>query len=139
MATPPSTLKQQWIVKQAGSGGSGGGTGGKFVRTLLVKNTLVGDDIADRVTAYATGTAQRIVGVLRKAITADLTVRVNKNGSSFVVATIPAATPVSTPVPQTTFVGPADVADGDVFSWDITASDGSKDEAGVASFTLEWI
>lgn len=124
-----------WIVKQAGSGG--GGTG-KLHRTLLVKDTAIGNDIADRVTAYASGTASRIVGVLRKAITANLTVRVNKNGTAFITITIPSATAISVPVAQTTFAGSAAVSDGDVFSWDITASDGSRDVAGIASFTLDW-
>ncbi len=133
MATP-AIPKPQWIVKQAGSGG---GTG-KLHRTLLVKDTTVGNDIADRVTAYASGTASRIVGVLRKPITASLTVRVNKNGTAFVTITIPSATAISVPVTQTTFAGSAAVLDGDVFSWDITASDGSRDVAGIASFTLDW-
>jgi hypothetical protein len=134
MATPPVVLKPQWIVKQAGAGGGSG----KLHRTLLVKDAIVGNDIADRVTAYGSGVATRIVGVLRKAISAPLTVRVNKNGTAFVTITIPSATAISVPVTQTTFAGSAAVSDGDVFSWDITASDGSKDVAGIASFTLDW-
>lgn len=107
------------------------------IRTLVLKDTAIGDDIADHVTAYLAGTGVRIVGVLRLAISSDLTVRVNKNGAPFIVATIPAATAVDDPVEETGFTDPA-VADGDIFSWDVLASDGSADLAGVATFTLEW-
>ena len=127
-------MAQQWIVKRSGAGGTG-----VLHRTLLVKDATVGNDIADHVTAYAGGNATRLVGVLRKVITADLVVRVKKNGTEFVTITVPAATAVDEPVEQTTFADGSAVADGDVFSWDITSSDGQKDAAGVASFTLEWM
>jgi hypothetical protein len=124
-----------WIVKRAGAGG-GPGIGH---RTLLVKDTTPGDDIADHVTAYRSGTAQRLVAVLRKTITAALVVRVNKNGAELITMTIPPAQAVDEAVEISTFVaGTTSIADGDVFSWDITASDNQKDKAGVAAFTLEW-
>jgi hypothetical protein len=108
------------------------------IRTLVLKDTAIGDDIADHVTAYVPGTARRITGVLRRPAGSDLAIRVNKNGTEFVVITIPAGTAIDTPVEETAFADPA-IADGDVFSWDVTASDGSADRAGVATFTLEWI
>jgi hypothetical protein len=37
------------------------------------------------------------------------------------------------------FAGSAAIADKDVFSFDVTASDGQTDKAGVATFTLEWV
>jgi hypothetical protein len=113
------------------------GAGGVFQRTLLLKDTAVGNDIADHVTVYEPGTATQIVGVLRKEITSALTVRVNKNGTPLITITIPAATAVDTPVTSTAFTSAA-MAEGDVLTWDITASDASRDGAGVASFTLEW-
>jgi hypothetical protein len=125
-----------WIVKRAGAGGGGPGVGH---RTLLLKDTTVGDNIADHVTAYMSGTAQRIVGVLRKAITSDLVVRVNRNSNELVTITIPLATAIDTPVEVTTFVlAEKTIADGDVFSFDVVDSDGLRDKAGVAAFTLEW-
>lgn len=113
----------------------GTGGGGLFHRTLLLKDTATGSDVADHVTAYGTGTAHRVVGVLRKAIDSDLTVRVNLNGGMLAEITIPAATAINTPIVVTTT---ADITDGDVFSWDVVASDGSTDKAGVAAFTVDW-
>lgn len=127
-------MAQQWIVKRAGAGG-----GGAAHRTLLVKDAAIGNDIADHVTAYRSGTASRIVGVLRKAITDDLTVRVNKNGVELVTITIPATQDVDDPLEVTTFAtGEEGITDGDVFSWDVTESDEQRDKAGIAAFTLEW-
>ena len=115
------------------------GAAGPYKRTLLLKDTTEGNDIADHVTAYHNGTATRIVGVLRIAIEEDLTVRVNKNGDELVTITIPSGTAVDAPLEETTFVsGVETIVDGDVFSWDVTASDGQRDRAGVAAFTLEW-
>jgi hypothetical protein len=106
-------------------------------RTLLVKDTAVGDDIADHVTAQATGTAIRFEGVLRIPIIGSLGVRVRKNDVLFCTLGIPASTPIDTVVSIDTFGDPS-ITEGDVFAWDITASDGSVDSAGVASFTLYW-
>ena len=135
MKTIGLTKNPVWLVKA--SGGSISATSTR-VRTLVLKDLTAGDDIADHVTAYAAGSGSRIVGVLRKAIMSPLTVRVKKNGTAFITITIPAATAVDTPVQQTTFTGSASVAKDAVFSWDIVASDGQKDPAGVATFTLEW-
>jgi hypothetical protein len=116
-------------------------------RTLLLKDTTVGNDIADHTTVYAGGTGRRLTGVLRNAISSDLTVRVNKYTVSSPVAaataictlTIPSGTPINTPVTQTTFTDdPQQFSDGDVLIWDVVASDGQTDAAGVAAFTLEW-
>jgi hypothetical protein len=123
--------------------------GGPYQRTLLLKDTTVNNDVADHVTVYGPvpGTEHTIIavtGVLRKAITAPLTVRINcvSKGKTAVVVgtfTIPAATPADKikhfPVTTlTTKVLPV----ASVLTWDITASDGSRDPAGVASFTVEW-
>jgi hypothetical protein len=124
---------QTWVYDITG-GGSGGGP---YVRTLLLKNTAVGDDIADHVPIYTAGSAVRLIGVLRKAITADLTLRVKLNGTALVTLTIPLSTAVDTPVMATTFTPPT-LADLGILSWDVTASDGSSDINGVASFTLQW-
>jgi hypothetical protein len=151
-------LTRTWIIfferllKATGSGsGTGGGTGGAagpFQRTLLLKDTTVGNDIADHVVVYGsssghTSTAQRMVAVLRKAITSDLTVRINLYSSAGVLLgvvgtyTIPHATAINTVITSTTFTT-SSLPDESVLTWDVTASDGSADGAGVATVTLEW-
>lgn len=133
-------MARAWIIffERLGQlGGSAPAAGDLYWRTLLLKDATVGDDIADHVTAQAAGTAQFFVGVLRVAITEDLTVQVNLDGAAMCTLTIPAATAVDTPVETTSFDLSA-IAKGQVFSWDVTASDGQSDGAGVASFTLAW-
>lgn len=110
---------------------------GPYIRTLLLKDCTVGNDIADHVPIYVAGTAVRVVGVLRKAITADLSVRINLDGTALTTLTIPHTTPVDTPVVGTSSTPPA-LADLAVLSWDVVASDGSKDSAGICSVTLQW-
>ncbi len=114
-----------------------GGGAGPFIRTLLVKDTTVGNDIADRVPVFIASKAVRILGVLRKAIASDLTVRVNLNTVAIATVTIPSATAVGVSVVSTTFVS-STLPDKSVLSWDITASDGSTDVNGVASFTVQF-
>ena len=149
-------LNRTWIIfferlgVPTSSGGlapSSGG-GGPFQRTLLLKDTTVGNDIADHVAVYGattgqSSTAKRLLAVLRKAITSDLTVRINlykSDGTSLGVVgtyTIPHTTAINTPVVSTTFTTSA-LPDESVLTWDVTASDGSIDGDGIASFTLEW-
>jgi len=108
-------------------------------RTLLVKDSTSGNNIADHLKVYQGGPPVIFTGVLRKAITADLAVRVNLNGASFITLTVPKATPVDTVISTTAFPAkPPALTTGDILSWDITSSDGSKDVNGVASFTLVW-
>lgn len=139
-------VTRPWIIfwerlkyAEAGEEGPPGPAAGLiFQRTLLLKDLTPGNDIADHVTVYADGTATRLVSVLRKEITDDLVVRVNKNGDPLVTLTIPYTTAVDTPVETTTFTGSTTMTDGDVLSWDILDSDDTKDREGIASFTLEW-
>ena len=123
--------------------GLGGLTAGSELkmRTLLLKDTTVGNDIADVTTVYASGTLTRVVAVLRDAITADLTVRININGNEVMTCTVPQATAINTPVTFTPDEGDTSSAlkDGDVLTWDVVASDGSKDVNGIASFSLMWV
>ena len=125
---------------------STGAPAGPFQRTLLLKNLMAGYDIADHVTCYgpipgATHTALLVTGVLRKAILSDLTVRINNVSPDGTVVvgtyTIPAATPVDTPQVSSVFTN-SSLPDMSVFTWDVLASDGSTDPAGVASCTIEW-
>jgi hypothetical protein len=109
----------------------------RFVRTLLIKDTTVGTDVADHVTIFASGTAMRLTGVLRKQIMADLVLQVNLNGAAFIAATIPQATAVDSVLTFNEFATVA-LADGSVLSAGISASDGTADVNGIASFTLEW-
>ncbi len=110
--------------------------GDAFSRTLLVKDSAVGNDIADQVNTQAAGTATSVVAVLRTAISADLTIRIRLDGVIFTTMTIPLATTVGTVISQTTTGA---ILNDQAISWDILASDGSTDADGIASFTLEWI
>lgn len=124
-----------------------------FQRTLLLKDVTPGVNIADNVVVYTRDTglspvtkavAQgvRIVAVLRKIITSDLTVRFNKITNSSPptttswTVTVPAGSaldlPLSAPISGA-------FHDLDVLVPDIIASDGqAADAAGIASFTIEW-
>jgi hypothetical protein len=134
-------------VFNPGSGGSGG-PAGPWQRTLLVKDTTVGSNIADHVTIFnqAGGTCILVTGTLTNLITADLTMRLNLTlfpGSPQIVGqfTIPAATPLYKVIqfaPATFTLDPAAFPFLAVLSWDILASDGSMNSAGVASYTVEW-
>lgn len=118
-----------------------------YVVGLLLKDLTVGDDIADHVTIYHDGTALRLLGVLRKLMTADLTIRVNKRNATFTTEELITATiPVSAVVDQVFEWSLASGSpptlppflDKEVLSFDILESDGSKDVDGIASFTVEW-
>lgn len=135
------TLSRTWIIFFERLFKMSGGTGvkGPFQRTLLLKDVAIGNDIADHVPVWgAAGTITKVTGVLRKAITSDLTLRIKVAGATLGTFTIPHATAVDTPIDFTTFTGSTAVALDQVFSWDVTASDGSTDAAGVASFTVSW-
>lgn len=130
----PLADKQWWLFWN--SLGSGGATG-PYIRTLLLKDTSVGNDIADHVPVFVAGTFTRIIGVLRKAIVSDLTVRVNLDGATLITLTIPVATAVDVPVTSEAFT-PTGLTDLQILSWDVTASDSSRDAAGIASFTVQF-
>ena len=123
-----------------------GGGAVVFQRTLLIKDTTVGDDIADHVTVYEPGIAQKVTAVLRVGLLSDLTVRINRNvldlldivhSNPLISITIPAGhlpdVPMDFPVP-----GDIALAENDVLTWDIVAGDGQQDGYGIASVTLEW-
>lgn len=109
-------------------------------RTLLLKDTAVGNDIADRVTVWgAGGSCTRVAGVLRRAITADLVVRLRCSGRVVGTLTIPKTTPVDTFVDLKNFAAnPVRFREGETFVWDVLGSDGQTDRRGVASVTVEW-
>src|SRR4051812_47485601 len=100
--TQAFTVSRTWVIffeKLFRGQGSGGKGKGPFQRTLLLKDTTVGNDIADHVTVWGTdGKIRRVTGVLRKVITSDLTVRVKIDGVTLGSFTIPLATAVDTPV-----------------------------------------
>ncbi len=122
--------------------GTGGGNNGSapspqlYYRTIDINDTTPGNNIAPNVTVMATGPGRRIAGVLRKAIAADLVVRVNVAGAEIGTLTIPAATPVKTEVETPIVI--TQIVEGTVMTWDIVASDSSKDINSVAAITVEW-
>ncbi len=109
-----------------------------FHRTILLRDLTVGNDIADHVTVHgAGGTAFIVIGDLRKTIASNLTLRIKCNGTTVGTFTIPSSTAVDSVVQFRTFTN-ASLPYLGVFTWDVTAGDGSKDAAGVASFTICW-
>ncbi len=135
-------MSETWILffeQLAGALAGVGKTLGAMApwRTLLIYDTTVGNDIAPRLTAQASGKPLRVVGVLRAALASDLAVRINLNAQELIICTLAAATATAAPVTFTDFALPA-IVDGDVFSWDVVAGSGASDAAGVAAFTIQW-
>ncbi len=120
---------------------------GPFIRTFLVRDTKVGDDVGDNITSFGATINQasvirRITGTLRVAITADLQVKFRvkyPNGDFHTIGTftVPSTTPIKKAVIFQTFTWDT-LPDLGVIIPDIVASDGSKDNNGVAAFTIEW-
>jgi hypothetical protein len=118
-----------------------------FKRTIDIYDTTVGNSIAPMQPVYGstpgdTQTAILVEAVLTNTIGSDLTLRINNidsTGTSQVVGlfTIPAATPVGLTLLLNTFMN-ASMPYNSVLSWDITASDGSTNKYGVATFNLWW-
>lgn len=122
-------------------GGGQGGSGGRpspqmFWRTIDINDSTPGTNIAPNLTVQGTGRGIKIAGVLREPIAADLVVRVNVAGVELGTLTIPAATPVKTKVE--TPIATKQLVEGTIMTWDITASDSSKDINSIASITVEW-
>ena len=132
----PATVLHLWPMPGNFSGSNGTAGGDLIWRTLLLKDTTVGNDIADHLTVQEDGTGLVIKAVLRKAVTSDLTVRVKKEGTSIGIVTIPAATLVDQVI--TLDISTVMFVKDEVLSWDVITSDGSQDLAGVASVTVEW-
>jgi hypothetical protein len=150
----PPTFVQTWEsladkgVKDAVALGGGaeeapGAIQATYLRTLLIRNTAVADDVADHVTVYASGTGAEIEAVLRKPITSDLVVRINKNGVELLTVTIDHLT-VGIDDPQyfPILIGSppilAPFVKGEILTVDVLDSDGSSDAEGVCSFTIIW-
>jgi hypothetical protein len=112
-----------------------------FHRTLLLKDTTVGPDIADRVPIRIAGTDMAVHGVLRKPITKDLAVAIKCYAPSYQGVILKITIPKQTkPSEIVTVSHPVMAAMGEmaVFTFDVITSDGQKDGNGVASFTMEW-
>ncbi len=105
---------------------------------LVLFNLAAGADIAPHVTAEASGTAQQVTAVLRKAISADLVVTINQNGAPLITCTVNQTTKPDAVLTYSTFLTAGAIAANDVFSFAIVSSDGSTDTNGVATFLLTW-
>ncbi len=131
-----------------GGGGSGGSTIVTYLRTLTLRDLTVADDIAPHSNVYHDGTGKRLLGVLRKTISADLTIRILKApgdgsaGAELVTVTLPSTAVVDETFEWSLASGSPAVlppfVDREVLSADILASDGSSDVNGVAEFTVQW-
>jgi hypothetical protein len=109
-----------------------------YQRTCDLKDLTVGDDIADAVTAYQPGTIFAISGVVHRTMASNLSVRINVNGTPVATCVLSHSVAIDTAQIFTTFSGSPALNLDDVFTWDITASDGSQDPTGVASVTVKW-
>ncbi len=126
-----------------GSGGGAGGGGGigqsgpqLFWRVIDIHDTTVGNNIGPNLPVQATGQGKRITAALREPISADLSIRVNKSLSEVGTITIPASTPIAMEVELS--IKNIKFVDGQILTWDITESDGSKSKNGIAAITVEW-
>jgi hypothetical protein len=146
MYEPDGSMSRTWIIffeKQCRFAAAiAPGDPGPFHRTLLVRDTAVRTVAADVVPIYVAGEGIRIIGVLRKVITADLVVRfrIKPAGgaiSTLTTVTIPLATAIYEPVVDVSILD-ATLGDLVVLIPDVMATDGSYDKEGVASFTLQW-
>jgi hypothetical protein len=150
--TWPWNLSRTWIIfferirKGNTNNTTTGGAAGPFHRTLLLKDTTVGNDIADHTTIEIAGTALRLTGTLRLPITADLTVQcmIAHAGdiafTELISLTIASGHPINSPIDGKDFTSTAakSLLYNDVVRWDVIASDGQTDRSGVASFDLIW-
>jgi hypothetical protein len=113
-----------------------------FKRDFTIYDSTVRDDAAPHTTVYRIGVGWRVIGVLRKAIASDLTVRFNKAGEELLTATLSSGTSVDDPQVWPLQQGsPAlyvPFYDLEVLTVDILDSDGSTDADGVAQFTVQW-
>jgi hypothetical protein len=135
-------------VEPGGGGGGGGSVVEVYQRTLLLKDLTVGDDIADHVPVYHAGMGVRLLAVLRKSITADLTVRIWKHDVNIpedmelATITVPAATApdvvLEWPLLMDSPAQPIPFLDKQVLRADILESDASTDVNGICSITVEW-
>lgn len=113
------------------------GSGGELIRVLDVNDTTIGNRIAHSQPVQAPGLGKRVVGVLTRTLTANLTVRIKKAGVDLDTITIPMATAIDTPIVQTAIAGVEFIRD-EVLTWDITAGNGQRAANGIASITVEW-
>jgi hypothetical protein len=110
-----------------------------YWRTLTLFNLATGTDIADPVNVQADGVGTFVVGVLHQTIASNLVVQINLNGKLICQATIPSATPINTPVVFSYANNQQNFIYNQIFTANITASDGSTGANGVCSFTCIWV
>jgi len=120
------------------TGGGGGGAPGPqaFWRVFDMHNLAEGTNKGPVLTVQETGPGLRILGVLRRTITEDLTVDVNVGGVLLETITIPEGTAIETEVSVS--IKTKKLVKGQAITWDITNSDGQFDANGVATITVLW-
>lgn len=131
---PPGTVPGEEISQQT------------FIRTLTFFDLVVSEDAAPHTLVYNAGTGYRLLAVLRKEITADLTIRLNK-GTQFALEELITVTIPSTAVINDTFDWPlaqgsppilVPFFDKEILTVEVLASDGSTDSNSIAQFTVQW-
>lgn len=107
----------------------------KVIRTLLLSDLTIANPCGNVITVQQQGWGNRIVGTLTQTIAADLVVTFTK-GADVMTITIPAATPINTPVVQS--ITGIQFQDKEVIVPAITASDGSTASIPIAALSVEW-
>jgi hypothetical protein len=120
---------------------------------FIITDTTVANDVTPHVAlstpvtiasplTHEVSPTYRVLGVLRKAISADLTIKIHlvADWSPFSEQTWTVTIPAATAVNQVVVAQiNGTVTDGSVLYADVLASDGSKDSNGVAAFSFEYI
>ena len=107
--------------------------------TFDLNDTAVGVDVCPPVAVRRAGIAVEMAIVAKRNLPTDLTVLCKKNGTSIGTITLPAHTAAYTVVTNPTFAMDSPVvALGEVWTVDITSSDGSADAKGVATVAIKW-
>lgn len=109
----------------------------RYIRTLLIKDSTVGVNIADAPVIQNDGIPFRVSAVLKTQISAPLVININVNGLLLIQCTIPNTAKLLTAIDFTNF-SITSLQQDQVLTADIISSDGLIVSSGIASFTLEW-
>jgi hypothetical protein len=116
----------------APSSGSSGGN-----RGFWLNNISVGGDVCPHLRAGSSGTLAKVTVILRRLITATLTMTLYLDGVAACTVNVPSATAIDAIVAVTSFTASTVTADS-IFKLAITASDSSVDPQGVATLQIFW-
>jgi hypothetical protein len=117
-----------WVTPSGASGGS---------RGFSLSSISVATDAAPHVRAGTAGTLAKVTAILRRTITATLTMVVYLDGVAACTVNVPSSTAVDAIIAVTSFSASTITADS-IFKLAITASDSSIDPQGVVTIQMFW-